>query len=142
MTAVSRKESNAIFPPGVSVIKTDYSPDELIQAFTGQDAAVCVLGPAGIREKHPYAIVDAAAAAHATGVKRLIIDDFGWGPDFQGLPEFATIRAERQAQWDYAKAKAEEGDGDGDGDGAAFTWTGITTGNPIDWVSGGCPFVC
>lgn len=132
MTAISRQSSHATFPPGVvSVTKTDYSPAELRQALAGQDAAVCVLGPAGIREKHPYAIVD---AAHAAGVQRLVIGDFGWGPDFIGMPEFSAVHAERQAQWAYAKAQAEE-EGDGDGDGAAFTWTGITIGNPIDWVS-------
>lgn len=92
----------------------------------GQDAAVCVIGPGGIRQGYPKTIVD---AAHAAGVKRLIIDDFGWGPDVRGLAEFAQVHAERKAQWDYAKAKAEEDDT------AAFTWTGITSGNPIDWVS-------
>jgi hypothetical protein len=65
-------------------------------------------------------------AAEAAGVKRFIIDDFGWGPNFRGLPEFKDIHAHRRAGWDHAKARAEANSG--------FTFTGVTTGNPIDWV--------
>lgn len=65
-------------------------------------------------------------AAEAAGVKRFIINDYGWGPDSHGLPEFDEIHAKRREQWNHAKGKAEAN--------SAFTWTGITTGNPIDWV--------
>lgn len=120
-----------MFSPDVSVIKLNYILEELIEALTGQDAAVCVIGPAGIRQGHPNLIADAAQAA---GVKRLVIDDFGWGPEIRGLPEFAPVHAERKAQWDYARAKAEAD--------PAFTWTGITSGNPIDWVRDDSRIVC
>lgn len=93
-----------------------------MQALQGQDAAVCVVGPAGV--SHQTAMIDAAEAA---GVKRFIIDDFGWGPDVRGLPEFAEVHKLRREQWEYARLKGQEY--------PSFTWTGITSGNPIDWVS-------
>jgi len=75
-------------------------------------------------------MIDAAAAA---GVKRFIIDDFGWGPNVRGLPEFKEIQSQRRAGWDHAKAVADSK--------PQFTFTGISTGNPIDWVSISCALV-
>lgn len=66
-------------------------------------------------------------AAEAAGVKRFIISDFGWGPDTRGLPEFEPVRAQRRVGWDRAKEKARLN--------PKFTYCGIATGNPIDWVS-------
>lgn len=82
---------------------------------------MCVVGPGGITTQ--ITMIDAAFAA---GVKRFIINDFGWGPEFRSMPEFSAIQAQRRAAWDHAKAKAQNNPG--------FTYTGITTGNPIDWV--------
>lgn len=122
VTIISREESSATFPDGIPVIKTRYTPENLTKAMAGQDAAVCVVGPAGMDTN--VTMVDAAEAA---GVKRFIVNDFGWGPDVRGLPEFDDIHIKRRAQWDRAEARAEVNPG--------FTWTGITTGNPVNWVS-------
>ena len=103
------------------MIRTTYTVDELTKALSGQDAAVCVVGPPGVT--HQVAMIDAAEAA---GVKRFIVDDFGWGPTVRGLPEFSAIQAQRRAQWNHAKARAEAN--------PRFTWTGVISGNPIDWV--------
>jgi hypothetical protein len=81
-----------------------------------------VVGPAGIPLQQTF--IDAAEAA---GVKRFIIDDFGWGETPASLPEFDAIHKQRCLGWDHAKAKASAN--------AKFTWTGISMGNPIDWVS-------
>ncbi|KAJ0120227.1 hypothetical protein J7T55_001084 [Diaporthe amygdali] len=121
LTIVTRAESTATFPDGLPVIKIEYTPENFVKALLGQDAAVCVVGPKGIH--HQTAMIDAAEAA---GVKRFIVDDFGWGPDARGLPEFQNVRIRRKAPWDHAKERAEANPG--------FTWTGITTGNPIDWA--------
>ncbi|KAJ4396145.1 hypothetical protein N0V93_000363 [Gnomoniopsis smithogilvyi] len=121
ITIISRSSSTATFPPGVSVLKITYTTEELTHALQGQDAAVCVVGPAGISQQ--IAMIDAAEAA---GVKRFIVDDFGWGPDMRGLPEFAEVHMQRRRQWDYARIRAEKNPG--------FTWTGVTIGNPIDWA--------
>ncbi|KAL5356320.1 hypothetical protein BJX96DRAFT_186274 [Aspergillus floccosus] len=121
ITIITRTESTSTYPPGIPVIRTSYTLDDLIPALQGQDAVVCVVGPRGIGAQST--MVD---AAEAVGVKRFIINDFGWGPDFQGMPEFGEIHAHRRAGWDRAAAKAEQNKG--------FTWTGITSGNPIDWA--------
>ncbi len=122
VTIITRVQSTSTFPPGVPVIRTAYTVEDLTKALAGQDAAVCVVGPAGITLQ--AAMIDAAEAA---GVRRFIIDDFGWGPDVRGLPEFNDIHILRRAQWDHAKARAAAN--------PAFTYTGISSGNPIDWVS-------
>ena len=60
-------------------------------------------------------------------MKRFVVDDFGWGKNVKGLPEFGEIHARRVAGWDYARVRAEAN--------GRFTWTGISSGNSIDWVS-------
>ncbi|GAW24252.1 hypothetical protein ANO14919_138350 [Xylariales sp. No.14919] len=72
-------------------------------------------------------MVDAAARA---GVKRYIINDFGWGLSERSLPEFKVIGDSRRVAWTCAIEHAQRGEGKDDG----FTWTGITIGNPIDWA--------
>ncbi|KAK8876917.1 NmrA-like family protein [Apiospora arundinis] len=107
---------------GSSVVETDYSDvAQLAAALAGHDAAVSVLGPAAIA--HETTLVDAAAAA---GVKRFIVNDFGWGQNPRSYPEMREVGARRHIAWDRAKEKAEADPG--------FTWTGITIGNPIDWA--------
>lgn len=81
-----------------------------------------MVGPGGIGAQ--TTMIDAAEAA---GVKRFILDDFGWGDSPKSLPEFGPIHAQRRAGWDHAKAKADSNPN--------FTYTGISIGNPIDWVS-------
>ncbi|KAH8785409.1 NmrA-like family protein [Diaporthe sp. PMI_573] len=121
LTIISRAESAATFPSGIPVIKVAYTPENLVKALFEQDAAVCVVGPAGVH--HQMAMIDAAEAA---GVKRFIVDDFGWGPNVRGLPEFHDVHTKRKAQWDHAMARANTNPN--------FTWTGISTGNPVDWA--------
>ncbi|KAG8169236.1 hypothetical protein KVR01_001985 [Diaporthe batatas] len=121
LTIISRADSPTTFPPGVRVIKIAYTPENFASALIGQDTAICAVGPGGIH--HQTAMIDAAEAA---GVKRFIIDDFGWGPNVRALPEFHDVREKRRAQWDHAKARADAN--------PRFTWTGISTGNPIDWA--------
>ncbi|OJJ94729.1 hypothetical protein ASPACDRAFT_128032 [Aspergillus aculeatus ATCC 16872] len=121
ITIITRPESTSTFPPGLPIIRTPYTLADLTTALTGQDAAICVVGPGGIPAQ--ATMVEAAAAA---GVKRFIIDDFGWGHNPYSLPEFSAIHAQRRVGWDLAQQKARENPG--------FTFTGITTGNPIDWA--------
>ncbi|KAI1406755.1 NAD(P)-binding protein [Hypoxylon sp. FL1857] len=121
VTIITRIESTSIFPHGIPVIRAEYTVEKLTAALSGQDAAVCAVGPAGISTQ--IAMIDAAEAA---GIKRFIIDDFGWGPDFRSLPEFREIGAQRKAAWDHAKTAAEAN--------PRFSWTGVSIGNPIDWA--------
>ncbi|EPS27631.1 hypothetical protein PDE_02575 [Penicillium oxalicum 114-2] len=113
--------STSTFPAGLPIIRANYTLDNLTTALTGQDAAICVVGPGGIGAQ--ATMIEAAEAA---GVKRFIVNDFGWGPEYHSLPEFSAIHAHRRTSWNLAKAKAEAN--------PTFTFTGITTGNPIDWA--------
>jgi putative NADH-flavin reductase len=72
VTVISRIHSTTTFSSGLSVIKIEYTRDKLIKALTSQDAAVCVVGPAGM--VHQVTLIDAVEVAD---VKRFIIDDFG-----------------------------------------------------------------
>ncbi|KAI9776757.1 MAG: hypothetical protein M1839_009401 [Geoglossum umbratile] len=121
LTIITRVQSASTFPPGIPVVRTPYTVDELTKVLAGQDAVVCVVGPAGIT--HQVAMVNAAEAA---GVKRFVLDDFGWGPDIRGLSEFDSIHAQRRAGWNRAKVLADSN--------PQFTYTGVTIGNPIDWA--------
>ncbi|KAG9665230.1 NAD(P)-binding protein, partial [Aureobasidium melanogenum] len=121
VTIITRSSSTTIHPSNIPTLRIDYTPETLIQAFKNQDAIVCVVGPGGISLQKTF--VDAAVSA---GVKRFIVDDFGWGITSKGFSEFNAIHASRQEGWDYAAAKAREVE--------RFTWTGLSTGNPIDWA--------
>ncbi|KAG9600107.1 NAD(P)-binding protein, partial [Aureobasidium melanogenum] len=121
VTIITRSSSTTTHPSNIPTLRTDYTPETLTQAFTNQDAVVCVVGPGGIALQKTF--VDAAVAAR---VKRFIIDDFGWGLTAKGFEEFGAIHASRREGWDYAAANAREV--------KAFTWTGLSTGNPIDWA--------
>lgn len=121
MTIITRIASDSTFPDGIPIIRTEYTIEKLTAALSGQDAAISVIGPGGLATQ--TTIIDAAAAA---GVKRFILDAFGWGPDFNSLPEFREIGAQRKVTYDHAK-KLSETDSN-------FTYTGITIGNPIDWA--------
>jgi hypothetical protein len=85
LIAISRIHSTTIFSSGVITIKTDYTLDKLTEALAGQAAVVCVVGPAGM--VHYVTLIDVFEVA---GVKRFIIDDFGWGPDVRGFQHGTT----------------------------------------------------
>ncbi|KAF4446192.1 hypothetical protein F53441_10168 [Fusarium austroafricanum] len=121
VTIITRNESKSTFQDGIPVIRTEYTLDALTKVLAGQDAVVCVVGPAGVSLQ--ATMIDAAQAA---GVKRFIVDDFGWGPDFRNYPEFEAVRAQRLVGTDRAKEHAAAN--------PCFTWTGIASGNPIDWA--------
>ncbi|THY85214.1 NAD(P)-binding protein [Aureobasidium pullulans] len=121
VTIITRETSTTVHPADISTVRTEYTLEALTKALNNQDAVVCVVGPGGVPLQKTF--VDAAEAA---GVQRFIIDDFGWGPDARGFPEFDAIHAIRREGWDHAAKKAK--------DNKHFTWTGLTSGNPIDWA--------
>jgi hypothetical protein len=70
VTVLSRKASNATFPTGAKVVKTDFSADSLADLFRGQDAVVSAI-PSQVG-KEQIKFIDAALEA---GVKRFITSD-------------------------------------------------------------------
>ncbi|KAK8024423.1 NAD(P)-binding protein [Apiospora rasikravindrae] len=107
---------------GSIVHVADYSDvASLTTALAGHDAVVSVLGPGAMAHEVP--LVDAAVAA---GVKRFVVNDFGWGQNPRSYPEMVEVGARRHVAWDRAREKAASNPG--------FSWTGVTIGNPIDWA--------
>ncbi|KAI0206159.1 NAD(P)-binding protein [Astrocystis sublimbata] len=126
VTVITRPDSTAVFPAGLPVRSVEYGDVEAVaQALSGQDAVIAATGPGAVRDAR--GMVDAAAKA---GVRRFIVNDFGWGGDFKSLPEFEPTGEARRVAWDRANEYAQRDEGKEDG----FTWTGITIGNPIDWA--------
>ncbi|KAI1106222.1 NAD(P)-binding protein [Jackrogersella minutella] len=121
VTIITRIESSSTFPDGIPVIRTEYTTEKLTTILSGQDAAVCAVGPAGLSTQ--IAMIDAAEAA---GVKRFIVDDFGWGPGFRSLPEFREVGAQRRVAGNHAKERSQAN--------PKFTYTEIGIGNPTDWA--------
>ncbi|PYH41093.1 aromatic alcohol reductase [Aspergillus saccharolyticus JOP 1030-1] len=121
ITIITRPESTAVFPRDLPILRTPYTLSHLTTALHGQDAVICVVGPGGVPAQ--ATMIEAAEAA---GVQRFIVNDFGWGPESNSFPEFKAIAAQRRGGWEVARRKAEGN--------SRFTFTGITTGNPIDWA--------
>ncbi|KAI8965457.1 NAD(P)-binding protein [Daldinia sp. FL1419] len=121
VTIITRVESTSVFPQGIPVIRTEYTVEKLTTVLSGQDAAVSVIGPGGVSLQ--TTLVDAAEAA---GVQRFVLDDFGWGPDFNSLPEFKSIDAQRKVAWARVSELSQAN--------PKFTFSGIAIGNPIDWA--------
>jgi uncharacterized protein YbjT (DUF2867 family) len=72
VSVLSRKESSSTFPAGIKVVKAEYTPEGLKEAFKGQDAVVSMVGSMVIEEQ--LKIADAALAA---GVKWFFPSEFG-----------------------------------------------------------------
>ncbi|KAK5634404.1 hypothetical protein RRF57_010117 [Xylaria bambusicola] len=126
VSIITRPGSASVFPDGLPVVRVEYADvHALATAFAGQDAVVCVVGPGAIGAAK--GMVEAAARA---GVKRYIVNDFGWGLNERSLPELKPIGEPRKLAWECAFEYATRDEGKEDG----FTWTGITIGNPIDWA--------
>ncbi|KAI1812346.1 NAD(P)-binding protein [Poronia punctata] len=124
LTIFTRPNSTSSFPPGIPIVKVDYSDEEgLAKELKGQDAVVSVLGPAAVG--CGKGMVDAAFKA---GVGRFILNDFGWGFGENALPEFKSIGEKRSIAWERAMELASSSPS------SPFTWTGITIGCPIDWA--------
>lgn len=117
---ISRKESEAVFPPGVAVLKTDFSDSTLRTAFQGQDAVISAVGATGFNEQK--ALVDAAIYA---GVKRFIPSEFSANSQSEAVLQLLPLFGQKNDVIKYLKSK-ESSD---------LTWTGIATSGLFDWVS-------
>ncbi|KAF2815515.1 NAD(P)-binding protein [Mytilinidion resinicola] len=121
VTVFSRKESNAVFPESVKVIKTDFSSESLSQNLAGQDAVICTLGGVeGFRDQ--ARIIDAAIAA---GVKRFIPSEFGSDTTSPEVLNIVPAFGPKVETIDYLKSKESE----------AFSWTSVIPGLFFDWGS-------
>lgn len=123
MTAFTRENSTATFPPDVVVKKVDYqSVESLTAALEGQDAVVSTIATVAVGGQTP--LVDAAIAAK---VKRFIPSEFGINTRKIDNTGIGAILQTKVKTLDYIIEKSKEN--------PWFTWTGISSGIFFDWVS-------
>ncbi len=121
--AITRSQSTATFPAGVTVKKVDTTSTEaLTEVLKGQDAVVSTIGTAAVSAQ--TTIIDAAIAAH---VKRFIPSEFGYNTrEARGTKVGGLLKAKIETV-DYLIEISRKHDW--------FTWTGLSTGTLFDWVS-------
>jgi uncharacterized protein YbjT (DUF2867 family) len=120
ITVLSRPDSKSTFPPGVKVVRADYSSIEsLTTAFKGQDAVVSLVGSPALNDQPR--LIDAAIAA---GVKRFIPSEYGANTPSERLREILPLFNTKKEVVDYLKSKEDH-----------ITWSGLITGAFFDWVS-------
>ncbi|KAJ4142989.1 hypothetical protein NW765_000127 [Fusarium oxysporum] len=117
VTAVIRTTSQATFPEGINVVKSDFNVESLSKVFEGQDAVISLF-PILSLEAQAIAI----EAAIAAGVKRFIPSEYGsdsTNPDvIAAVPFFEA----KKKYLDYLKSRED-----------AISWTGLITGPFFDW---------
>lgn len=125
VTILSRPSSTKTFLESsrIKLVKANFDNiDELINVFTGHDAVVHASAIPGI-PSHPL-MIEAAANA---GVKRFILNEFANSYDQPGLPELERFRTPKRNILGIAQQTATESDG-------AFSWSGLATGNFLDYA--------
>jgi len=120
VSILARKDSTSEFPSGLTVHRTDFSPESLLAAFKGQDAVVSTIGAGGQPQQN--AIVDAAAQA---GVKRFIPSAFGSNTLNAKAVSIVPFFKGKNDVVDYLEKTVASHPG--------FTWSSILTGGFFDW---------
>ncbi|OAL42980.1 NAD(P)-binding protein [Pyrenochaeta sp. DS3sAY3a] len=119
VTVVSRPESKATFPPGVKVVKSDYSIQSFESVFRGQDAVVSTVGNDAFEKQQQ--IVEAAIRA---GVKRFIPSEFGIDTTKSEVQNYLpVVMASKRKFVEFLESKEKEG----------LSWTAIGSGAFLDW---------
>ena len=116
---ITRKESKAVFPSGVTIAKSEYSEDNLEAAFRGQDAVISAVGAQGFGEQRKF--VDAAVRAK---VKLFIPSEFSASSQNEAVLQLLPLFTVKNDLINYLKSKESEG----------LIWTGIATSGLLDWV--------
>ncbi|KAJ5970637.1 uncharacterized protein N7479_000555 [Penicillium vulpinum] len=118
ITVISRKESNANFPPSVTALKTDYSDKDLEALFKGKDVVISAVGASAFGEQKKF--VDAAIRA---GVKRFIPSEFSANSQNDAVLQLLPLFEQKKELVEYLKSKETDG----------LTWTGIAASGLFDW---------
>ncbi|KAJ5210789.1 hypothetical protein N7491_010599 [Penicillium cf. griseofulvum] len=118
ITVISRKDSEATFPPDMTVLKTDYSEECLESAFKGKDVVISAVGASAFGEQKKF--VDAAIR---TGVKRFIPSEFSANSQNEVVLQLLPLFEQKKELVEYLKSKETHG----------LTWTGIASSGLFDW---------
>ncbi|KAH7123263.1 NmrA-like family protein [Dactylonectria estremocensis] len=118
ITAISRQESNATFPTGVTVRKTDFTDADLQAAFKGHDVVISALGAGGFDEQKK--LVDAALSA---GVKHFLPSEFSASVEDEAVLQLLPLFGQKKELIKYLQSKESTG----------LSWTGIAISGLFDW---------
>ncbi|KAJ9609687.1 hypothetical protein H2200_006015 [Cladophialophora chaetospira] len=119
VSILTRASTTASFPASATIIKADYdSEEDLVGAFTGQDAIVSTIGGAGFTQQRAF--IDAAIKA---GVKRFLPSELSSNTRSDAVRKLLPLFEAKQDILDYLKGK----------EGTGLTWTGLATGPMLDW---------
>ncbi|KAE8383634.1 hypothetical protein BDV26DRAFT_93810 [Aspergillus bertholletiae] len=121
ITVLSRKESKASFPVGITVHKSDFSDADLEAVFNGQDAIISAVGATAFGEQKK--IVDAAIRS---GVQRFIPSEFSSNIQNEAVLKLNPFFSQKKELIEYLKAKQSAG----------LSWTAIATSGLLDWSLG------
>lgn len=115
VTVVARQSSTASYDPGISVIKVPdtFPKDELVSAFTGQDAVI--LAMAHSANEHHRKLMDAAAEA---GVKHLIPNHWSSNAELPIIRQLSDRSNALDEDIEYLRTKEH----------SKMVWTAIVTG--------------
>lgn len=119
VTVLTRQSSEASFPAGLKVHRSDFSVASLESAFQGQDAVISAVGMTGFNDQKTF--IDAAARA---GVKRFLPSEFSSNHRSDAVLQLLPLFGSKREVLEYLKAKEAEG----------LTWTGVCSGLLFDWV--------
>lgn len=121
MSVLTRTSTTARFPPSATIIQANYdSEEDLVRAFTGQDAIVSTVGGAGFTQQKVF--IDAAIKA---GVKRFLPSEFSMNTQSDAARALVPLFEAKQDILNYLREK----------EGTGLTWTGLANGPLLDWVS-------
>jgi len=118
VTVLSRLSSSAIFPAAFTIRKSDFSEQDLVSAFKGQDVVISAVGLGGFTEQKKF--IDAAVSA---GVKRFIPSEFSANTLSPAVLQLLPVFEQKNEVPEYLKTKETSG----------LTWTAIWTAMFFDW---------
>ncbi|KNG81758.1 NmrA-like family protein [Aspergillus nomiae NRRL 13137] len=118
ITVLSRKESKASFPAGITVHKSDFSDADLEAVFKGQDAVISAVGATAFGEQKK--VVDAAIRS---GVQRFIPSEFSSNSQNEAVLKLAPFFGQKKELIEYLKTKQSDG----------LSWTAVATSGLLDW---------
>ncbi|KAL4922090.1 hypothetical protein BDW62DRAFT_217916 [Aspergillus aurantiobrunneus] len=121
VTVLTRSSSNATFPAGATVRKSDFSSADLEEAFKGQDVVISAVGVTGFAEQKK--LVDAAIQA---GVSRFLPSEFSIDSLNDAVLRILPLFGQKKDVIEYLKSKQSD----------SFSWTGVVTSGLFDWGIG------
>jgi hypothetical protein len=119
VTVLTRSSSDTTFPAGIAVRKSDFSRDDLLKAFIGQDAVISAVGATGFADQKK--LIDAAIDA---GVSRFLPSEFSADSLNDAVLGLLPLFGQKKEVIEYLKSKQS----------GSFTWTGVITAPLFDWV--------